>query len=155
MTTEWARWRLKSPASRLFYLFRRRQKKASMLRVIGLCEWYSPETNEFPSPHEGPVTRKMFSFDDVIMTADRYLVDSGRGCEDVIRGLRAYYKLITTVNTNLIIGDVSAWHRTAWHVNINRNLLKTICEAINLILNIYFISYLYMYKEWKIISEQL
>ena len=44
-------------------LFRRRSKKTSKLRVTGLCEGNSPVN----SPHKGPVTRKMFRFDDVIM----------------------------------------------------------------------------------------
>ena len=35
------------------------QVKTSKLRVTGLCEW--------KPPHKGPVTRKMFPFDDVIM----------------------------------------------------------------------------------------
>ena len=42
MTSWWARWRLKSPASRLF-------------------------TQPGNSPHKWPVTRKMFSFDDIII----------------------------------------------------------------------------------------
>ena len=46
-------------------LFRHRSKKTSKLRVTGLCEGNSPMTGEFP--HKGPVTRKMFPFDDVIM----------------------------------------------------------------------------------------
>ena len=41
-------------------LFRRRS--TSKLRVTGLCVANSP------GPHKGPVTRKMFPFDDVIMT---------------------------------------------------------------------------------------
>ena len=41
------------------------QRKTSKLRVTGLCEGNSSVTGEFP--HKGPVTRKMFSFDDVIM----------------------------------------------------------------------------------------
>ena len=59
----------------------RRSKKTSKLRVTGLCAGNSPETGEFPAQmasnaenvsiwwrhHEGPVTRKMFPFDDVIM----------------------------------------------------------------------------------------
>ena len=40
-------------------LFMRRSKKTPKLRVTGLCEGNSP--------HKGPVTRKMFPFDDVIM----------------------------------------------------------------------------------------
>ena len=69
-------------------LFRRRSMKISRLRVTGICEGNSPVTGEFSaqrtsnaenvsilwrhhlkrsSPHKGPVTRKMFPFDDVIM----------------------------------------------------------------------------------------
>ena len=47
-------------------LFRRRSKKTSTLRVTGLCVGNSP--GPVNSPHKGPVTRKMFSFDDVIMS---------------------------------------------------------------------------------------
>ena len=46
-------------------LFRRRSKKASKPRVTGLCVGNSP--GPVKSPHKGPVTRKMFPFDDVIM----------------------------------------------------------------------------------------
>ena len=48
-------------------LFRRRSKKTSKLRVTGLCAGNSP--GPVNSPHKGPVTRKMFPFDDVIMIA--------------------------------------------------------------------------------------
>ena len=47
-------------------LFRRRSKKTSKLCVAGLCVGNSP--GPVNSPHNGPVTRKMFPFDDVIMT---------------------------------------------------------------------------------------
>ena len=46
-------------------LFRRRSKKTWKLRVTGLCVGNSPGPVNFP--HKGPVTRKMFPFDDVIM----------------------------------------------------------------------------------------
>ena len=46
-------------------LFRRRSKKTPKLRVTGLCAGNSPVTGEFP--HKGPVTQKMFPFDDVII----------------------------------------------------------------------------------------
>ena len=46
-------------------LFRRKSKKTSKLRVTGLCVGNSP--GPVNSPHKGPVTRKMFPFDDVIM----------------------------------------------------------------------------------------
>ena len=48
-------------------LFGRRSKKTSKLRVTGLCVGNSP--GPVNSPHKGPVTRKMFPFDDVIMNA--------------------------------------------------------------------------------------
>ena len=46
-------------------LFRCRSKKTPKLRVTGLCVGNSP--GPVNSPHKGPVTRKMFPFDDVIM----------------------------------------------------------------------------------------
>ena len=46
-------------------LFRLRSKKTSKLRVTGLCAGNSP--GPVNSPHKGPVTRKIFPFDDVIM----------------------------------------------------------------------------------------
>ena len=49
----------------LNHLFGRRLKKTSKLRVTGLCAGNSP--GPVNSPHKGPVTRKMFPFDDVIM----------------------------------------------------------------------------------------
>ena len=49
----------------LNHLFRRRSKKTSKLRVTGICAGNS--LGPVNSPHKGPVTRKMFSFDYVIM----------------------------------------------------------------------------------------
>ena len=46
-------------------LFSRKSKKTSKLRVTGLCAGNSP--GPMNSPHKGPVTQKMFPFDDVIM----------------------------------------------------------------------------------------
>ena len=43
-----------------------RAKEISKPRVAGLCEGNSPGTGEFPA-QKWPVTRKMFSFDDVII----------------------------------------------------------------------------------------
>ena len=48
------------------HLFGRRSKKTSKLRVTGLCAGNSP--GPVNSPHKRPVTRKMFPFDDVIMS---------------------------------------------------------------------------------------
>ena len=47
-------------------LFRCRSKKASKLRVTGLCEGNS--LGPVNSPHKWPVMRKMFPFDDVIVS---------------------------------------------------------------------------------------
>ena len=52
-------------------LFRRRSKKTSKLRVTGLCAGNSP--GPVNSPYKGPVTRKMFPFDDVIMYFIQFL----------------------------------------------------------------------------------
>ena len=48
----------------LTVFFRRISKKTSKLRVTGICVGNSP--GPVNSPHRGPVTRKMFPFDDVI-----------------------------------------------------------------------------------------
>ena len=49
MTSQWARRRLKSPASRLLNrLFNVQIKETSKLRVTGLCVGNSPVTGEFP-----------------------------------------------------------------------------------------------------------
>ena len=47
-------------------LFRRGSNKTSTPRVTGLCAGNSPGTGEFP--HKWPVTRKMFPFDNVIIS---------------------------------------------------------------------------------------
>ena len=49
----------------LHRVFGRRSKKTSKLHVTGLCVGNSP--GPVNSSHKGPVTRKMFPFDDVIM----------------------------------------------------------------------------------------
>ena len=49
--------------------FTHRSKKTSQLCITGLCEGNS--LWPVNSPHNGPVTRKMFPFDDVIMTMQR------------------------------------------------------------------------------------
>ena len=46
-------------------LFRRKSKRTSKLRVTGLCVGNS--RGPVNSPHKGPVTQKMFPFDDVII----------------------------------------------------------------------------------------
>ena len=58
------------------------KKKTSKPRVTGLCGGNSLVTGEFPS--QRPVTRKMFPFDDVIMSYhDRNTHDNQRAVTDV------------------------------------------------------------------------
>ena len=51
VTSLWARWRLKSPASWLFIqpFIQAQIKENIKLRVTGLCEGNSPVTGEFPA----------------------------------------------------------------------------------------------------------
>ena len=48
-------------------LFRRRLKKTSKLQITGLCAGNWLVTGKFLPPPQGPVTRKIFPFYDVIM----------------------------------------------------------------------------------------
>ena len=70
VTSKWARWRLKSPAYLLFTQWSAQAwiKETSKLRVTGLCE--------MNSPHKGPVTWKMFPFDDVSCYVDGLITSS-------------------------------------------------------------------------------
>ena len=63
-------------------LFRCRSKKTSKLRVTGLCAGKSP--GPVNSPHKWPVTRKMFPFDDFIMTLS-FLSDTISAWSEVVR----------------------------------------------------------------------
>ena len=68
MTSQWARWRLNSPVSPVFYSTvysgayqRKHQSSASLAFVWGIHRW------PVNCPHKWPVTRNFFPFDDVIM----------------------------------------------------------------------------------------
>ena len=68
VTSWWLWWRLKSPASPLFYSTvysgadqRKHQSSPSLAFVWGIHRW------SVNSPHKWPVKRKMFPFDDIIM----------------------------------------------------------------------------------------
>ena len=65
----------------LKFKFRRRSKKTFKLRVTSLCVGNSPVN----SPHKGPVTRKMFPFDDVIIIP--------RTCHNFVSGLELIWCL--------------------------------------------------------------
>ena len=66
LTSQWASWRLTSPAIPVFATFtgtrqRIHQSSASLAFVRGIHRW------PVDSPQKGPVTRKKFPFDDVTM----------------------------------------------------------------------------------------
>ena len=68
VTSQWARWHLKSPASHLFtqpyvpvHIKEKNHSPASLAFVRGIHRW------PVNSPHKVPVTRKIFPFDDVII----------------------------------------------------------------------------------------
>ena len=69
-------------------LFRRRSKKTSKLRVAGLYLGNSP--GPVNSPHKGPVTRKMFPFDDVIMYRV-WIIASHNFQRDMIASIPRYW----------------------------------------------------------------
>ena len=72
VASEWARWRLKSPASRLliqaFIEAQIKESSASLAFVRGIHRW------PVNSPHKRPVTRKTLPFDDVIMCCQNKLI---------------------------------------------------------------------------------
>ena len=76
-------------------LFRRRWKKTSKLRVTGLCVGNSP--GPVNSPHQGPVKRKMFPFDDVIMNNPQQSMPDYKSRACSLQVLYAvYFALFTT-----------------------------------------------------------
>ena len=67
VTSKWAWWRLKSPATRLFtqpFIQAKINKTSNSASLAFVQRIHRCPVN---SPHKGPVTRKMFPFDDVIM----------------------------------------------------------------------------------------
>ena len=95
----WGRWRLKSPASPLFTQpfiqgagQRKHQSSASTAFVRGIHR--SPVN----STHKGPVTRKLFSFDDVIMC--NFLKERSWICFNFSLFLRAHLGLEHRLATN-------------------------------------------------------
>ena len=71
MTTVWARWRLKSPASPLFtqpFIQTQIKEIIKVPRHWHLCAGNSPVTGEFPAQMAS--NTEIFLFDDVIMNMD-------------------------------------------------------------------------------------
>ena len=77
-------------------LYRRRTKKTSKFCVTGLCVGNSP--GPVNSPHKGPVTRKMFPFDDVIMQKTSHTSPSRATYEvSIVRYLEKIGRVITAL----------------------------------------------------------
>ena len=85
-------------------LFRPISKKTSKLCVTGLCVGSSP--GPVNSPHKGPVTQKMFPFNDVIMYA--------RGCVPC-NNMGTVYMSWVTASTSL--DSLCCGHNTMKHWN--------------------------------------
>ena len=92
-------------------LFRRRSKKTSKLRVIGLCGGiHRVPVN---SPQKWPVTRKMFPFDDVIMITFAFL-------EQTV----LCYVDADPISTSL---EIYLWYRYMLYAN-NASLFCKVCD---------------------------
>ena len=91
-------------------LFRRRSKKTSKLRVTGLCVRNS--AGPVTSPHKGPVTRKMFPFDDVIM------------------------ELVGFLHNNHLIPMVMTFEYHPYDRNVNIDLTLTSTVTVQILANI-------------------
>ena len=120
VTPWWSRWRLKSPASRLFTqpFIQRGSKKAPKLRVTGLCAGNSPVN----SPHKGPVTRKMFPFDLAIMNAERVSI-SWRHHQNISIGFIVFFSWQLLALYTCVMADYLLWkdHRTILPKDNNLN----------------------------------
>ena len=74
---------------------RKHQSSASLAFVRGIHRW------PVNSPHKGPVTRKMFPFDDVIMGKSQSWVRQAARCHDVTIMGRLCDLFIVNLNTQL------------------------------------------------------
>ena len=107
MTSQWARWRLKSPASRLFTeafiqaQIKKHQSSASLAFVRGI------HRGPVNSPHKWPVTGKMFPFDDVIMRR------AARYCHTVSKSFHCTWFIddVSEFVKNLTILTMGHWER--------------------------------------------
>ena len=113
-------------------LFRRRSKKTSKLRVTGLCVENSP--GPMNSPHKGPVTRKMFPFDDVIMDClpDFFLKTIVNICKLIRQvGWRCFSQIRPT--SHWICSNIWGCFWLAWIGCWTYSRVKSICDALALI----------------------
>ena len=102
LTSLWPRWRLTSPASRLFtqpFIQTQIKENIKAPRHWPLCVKNSP--GPVNSPHKGPVTRKMFPFDDVIMWHWSSKTASGK--------THSFYQFSVMLDQNTPLGLNCTW----------------------------------------------
>ena len=87
---------------------RTRQSSASLALVRGMHRW------PVNSPHKGPVTRKMFPFDDVIM--DKWMCGEARHECEVRRTELKNSKPRMNVHSDIYIKDVPAWKHLSCYI---------------------------------------
>ena len=81
---------------------RKPQSSASLAFVRGIHRW------PVNSPHKGPVTRKMFPFDDVIMTRDY--------CETVSNGNTSMTTVVSSLGTLKSVIVMTSWYGNITHI---------------------------------------
>ena len=134
MTPLWARWRLKSPASRWFAQpFVQAQVEENIKAPL---HWsFLRLIRRWPvnSPHKGPVTRKMFPFNDVIMKT-WVIVTLGQIMVCCIFGAHRWYRsffssLYLKVSTLLVYIALVGGHKRKhiWHMSQFIQLLHDTC----------------------------
>ena len=103
-------------------LFRHRSKKTSKPRATRRCEWNSPVTSEFP--HKGPVTRKMFPFDDVIMSSRLHARVFSCIFAITLNAWKSFYNTTTYICRSMLLRCWHAIHIIIWY-------WKNTCSGIN------------------------
>ena len=102
-------------------------KETSKLRVTDLCEGKSPVTGEFPA--QGTVTRKMFPFDDVIMSTLRWT--KGLVTRDNWAYCTLYHCTVSMYKGILKLApDVRERLLRMWHCQLDQSIhqRKSICN---------------------------
>ena len=129
VTSYWARWRLKSPACRLFTQpFVQAQIKESTKAQLHLA--FLREIHWWPvnSRQKGPVTRKMLPFDDVIMVRGDVSPRRWQALlpwfRVTILGFRRCYPVTTYF---------SFWIRDISHSKILCRILTTLLSSLNML----------------------
>ena len=116
--------------------FRRRSKKTSKLRVTGLCVGNS--AGPVNSPHKWPVTRKMFSFDDVIVNvfnATPFFPSLARETPHYII-VMTYGRGIYIVNADVCTHEIIT-SNGSWCIGIKGEMSGTVCVTFTWDIYIY------------------